>query len=308
MGERTAIEWADSTLNLQMGCDGCELWAPAKGIRLCYAGLQTERMLQRGPRKGWPPAFDRPAIFLERLEAALAWRDLTGTKRPEKPWLDGLPRVVFLNDMGDGFTASLPLDWLAPALARIAASPHRYLMLTKRADRQADFAARHRLPGNVWCGVSITSAQDARIRALGHTRAAVRYVSYEPVLAPAAVAPWANAGILWAILGGASGDCAPPTEIDVLRQTVEACEAHGVAPFVKQLGRYPVLRAVAPGIRGPAAIEAQRRIDLEWPEGTRFGNPTGRPSLNGRVVILRDRKGGDWTEWPEAFQVRRMPR
>jgi hypothetical protein len=29
MGRDTAIQWADSSLNLEMGCSGCELWNPA---------------------------------------------------------------------------------------------------------------------------------------------------------------------------------------------------------------------------------------------------------------------------------------
>lgn len=41
MGRETKIEWCDSTLNLQMGCDGCELWNPAAGVKHCYAGTLT---------------------------------------------------------------------------------------------------------------------------------------------------------------------------------------------------------------------------------------------------------------------------
>lgn len=36
MGKETAIQWCDSTLNLQAGCDGCELWNGSR--RSCYAG------------------------------------------------------------------------------------------------------------------------------------------------------------------------------------------------------------------------------------------------------------------------------
>ena len=58
MAKGTKIEWADDTVNAEMGCDGCELWDPKNKVRTCYAGLQTERMLSKGPLKGWPPAFD----------------------------------------------------------------------------------------------------------------------------------------------------------------------------------------------------------------------------------------------------------
>src|SRR2546425_994067 len=260
MAEHTAIEWADSTVNAEMGCDGCELWDPKRGIRICYAGTQTERMLRRGPRRGWPPAFDRPTIFPGRIERAASWKDLSGTKRKDKPWLDGLPRIIFLNDMGDSFTAVLPLDWLAPSLPIIARSPHLWLLLTKRADRQLTFVESHPLPENVWAGVSITSPQDPRMRYLLRTRAAVRWVSYEPALADVDFAKWMlcdacgdswsgcrearwngkiaccpecrhnREGINWLVIGGASvggasaqrnDDRSMPTDITVLRHAVQ---------------------------------------------------------------------------------------
>jgi hypothetical protein len=53
-------------------------------------------------------------------------------------------------DMGAGFTASVnPDDWLTPKLEVIAASPHRWLLQTKRIDRRAEYADRHELPPNV---------------------------------------------------------------------------------------------------------------------------------------------------------------
>jgi protein gp37 len=188
MGQHTKIEWADDTVNAEMGCDGCELWDPKNDIRICYAGVMTEQKLSKGPRKGWPAAFDKPTIFPDRIAKAARWNDLTGTARAgtdrykAKPWLDGMPRVIFLKDMGDTFTASLPLDWLAPYLPVMAESPHYWLFLTKRAKQQQEFSVRHQLPPNVWCGVSITSQQDLRLRHLMQTRATVRWVSYEPML------------------------------------------------------------------------------------------------------------------------------
>lgn len=239
MGKGTQIEWADDTVNAEMGCDGCELWDPKRSIRICYAGRQTERMLLRGPRDGWPPAFEHPTIFPGRIAEAARWKDLTGITRPEKPWLNGLPRVIFLNDMGDTFTASLPLDWLAAELPTMAASPHLWLILTKRADRLRQFSLRHELPPNVWAGVSVTSAQDQRLRYLMETRAAVRFISYEPVLGPVDLSPYVGE-LNWVILGGESGPEYQPMELSWLRSVVEQWRAAGVRVFVKQdSGRRP---------------------------------------------------------------------
>jgi len=240
MAKGTKIEWCDDTVNAPMGCDGCELWDPKKRVRICYAGQQTTRMLSRGPLKGWPAAFDQPTIFPGRIATAARRRDLTGTARPEKPWLDGMPRVIFVNDMGDTFTASLPDDWLAPELPVMAASPHYWLLLTKRPDRQRAFSLRHELPRNVWCGTSITSPQDQRLRYIMRTRARVRWVSYEPMLAAVDWRPWFEQGLNWLIVGGESGPGFTPMDVSWLTATVEQCREAGVPLFVKQdSGRRP---------------------------------------------------------------------
>ncbi len=146
MGKSTTIAWADSTLSLSMGCShGCCL---AGGH--CYAETWCRRY---AGRKGYCKDFRKPELFLHRLDEVLRWKDLTGTTRPgswnmegtsmkelPKPWLDGLPRVVFLNDLGETFDPQLPRDWLAdellaanafsghqgqkrPVLEQLAASP-----------------------------------------------------------------------------------------------------------------------------------------------------------------------------------------
>ena len=254
MAKGTRIEWADDTVNAEMGCDGCELWDPKNKVRICYAGLQTERMLSKGPLKGWPPRFDEPTIFPGRIAAAARWKDLTGTARENKPWLDGLPRTIFVNDMGDTFTASLPDDWLAPELPIMAASPHNWIVLTKRADRQREFSRRHTLPPNVWAGVSITSPQDQRLRYLMQTRANVRWVSYEPMLGPVDWRPWlggnGRVGLDWIIVGGASGPDFQRQVMDLtwLDDTVKQCRDANVPLFVKQdSGRNPGEQGRIPG-------------------------------------------------------------
>jgi protein gp37 len=240
MAKGTKIEWADDTVNAEMGCDGCELWDPKNKVRICYAGLQTERMLSKEPLKGWPPTFDQPKIFPGRIAAAARWKDLSGTVREKKPWLNGLPRTIFVNDMGDTFTASLPVDWLASELRIMAASPHNWILLTKRADRQREFSLRHTLPANVWAGVSITSPQDQRLRYLMQTRARIRWVSYEPMLASVDWRQWlggdGRVGLDWIIVGGASGPGYQSQMMNLtwLEDTVRQCRDANVALFVKQ--------------------------------------------------------------------------
>ena len=235
MSRGSPIEWCDDTVNPMMGCDGCELWDPARGLRHCYAGVLTEQRTRAGRVPGWPARFDQPEIFRGRVAKAARWPDLTARCRPTKPWLDGWPRLIFVNDMGDTFTASLPLDWLAPELPRMAATPHQWLILTKRPDRAAQFAARHPLPANVWMGTSLTTSQTrARLRALQRVSARIRFLSIEPWLGAAARLDLT--GIAWVILGGESGPGARPCDLAALRDLLAQCRTAKVAAFVKQLG------------------------------------------------------------------------
>jgi protein gp37 len=274
MAERTSIEWADSSCNAEMGCDGCELWVPKQGVKRCYAGTMTA---QYKGRPGWPEAFDKPKLFTDRIDKACHWKDLTGRKRIDKPWLDGMPRMIFLNDMGDTFTESLPVDWLADWLPLMAATPHVWLLLTKRATRMADFSKRHPLPPNVWPGVSITTMSTVkRVEGLFKVKGGgPRWLSVEPLIETIELTQRFEDGsyrdllngqffglqckgvngypdfvaktddeslpsINWVIVGGESGEGARPCDLAWIRAIVDHCRAEAVPCFVKQLGGNPV--------------------------------------------------------------------
>jgi protein gp37 len=179
MGIRTAIEWCDSTINPIMGCTGCDLRKEhCYAARLCtrYAGM-----------KGWPKSFDVPEFFPGRLEKAIKWSDLTGKDRPDKPWLNGLPRHIFVNDLSDGFCPDVdPWEWLAPAIPVMHLSPHVWMLLTKWPDRMLEFFDEWNkpIPSNFCFGVSVENqeAADERIPLLLQMPMAVRFVSCEPLL------------------------------------------------------------------------------------------------------------------------------
>jgi protein gp37 len=177
---------------------------------------------------------------------------------------------------------------------------------------------------NVWLGVSVEDQQraDERIPLLLRTPAAVRFLSCEPLLGPIRFrdVPGLNklpgvhiaegrspAGVDWVIAGGESGPGARPCQLAWLRSLVAQCRAAGVACFVKQLGAVPVIEPVPATLRGPAVLQAELAICARWPDGTRFGGWSGLPALNGRVAHLRDRKGGDMSEWPADLRVREFP-
>lgn len=313
MSQNTAIEWADSTLNLMMGCDGCELRNLQAGVKICYAGELVDRY---GGQKGYPKTFEEPELFLERLEPALKWKDLTGKERPDKPWLNGLPRVVFLNDMGDTFTESLPFDWLAPLLPKLAASPHIFMVLTKRPTRMKLFAEAYPLPPNVWPGVTVTSQKTLRrVETLLRVKSGgVKWVSAEPlwegVKIPIIGCPacgksenaWAPNFVICracreeiayppnriglVIVGGESGRTTNPFNIAWARSIIADCKATETACFIKQLGAVP--------------YEDDSHL-------------TGAPVDTSKLTRLpgaamKNRKGSDMSEWPADLQIRQFPR
>jgi protein gp37 len=238
MGQTTAIEWCDSTLNLEMGCDGCELWTPKTGEKTCYSGNLTQ--VYAG-NKGWPDSFDKPKLFPERLKEVEKWKDLTGADRPGKPWLNGLPRLIFLDDMGDTFTESLPIDWLAEHLPRLAALPHTIILLTKRANRMLEFSKTHPFPKNFWLLVSVTSAANYnRIEQLLQVRGGGAFgVSYEPAWGRIDLTEWLrDAKLRWVIAGGSSGLTAKPAHPDWFRDVRDQCQRANCAYFFKQWGEF----------------------------------------------------------------------
>jgi protein gp37 len=277
----TPIEWCDSSINLMMGCNGCELWDPTKGIRHCYAGALTERW---GGRKGWPASFDKPALFTERLPKALAWADLTGQARSDKPWLDGLPRLIFLNDMGDSFTEGLPTDWLDHLVPRLAASPHVWIILTKRPMRMLEWAKRQStsLPRNIWLCVSITAPGNLdRLRPVYELRALlpehVLGLSVEPLLediTPAVRRHYPDLArvVSWVKIGGESDQARAQDRtcpVERLRDLRDYFRGGDAAVFIKQLG--------------------------------------SKPTENAVPLRIRDGHGGDWQEWPADLRMREMP-
>jgi protein gp37 len=164
MSKSTKIQWCDSTCNPTMGCEGCELWT--KKVKKCYAGLLHVRFGANNP--GYSPSFEKLTFFRKRMPEAAGWSDLTGTKRQDKPWLDRLPRLVFVSDMSDALSKAVPFDYLEKQIINNVSSEagqrHHWLWLTKRPDRMAKFSALLKSrdinwPKNLWAGTSITSQE-----------------------------------------------------------------------------------------------------------------------------------------------------
>jgi protein gp37 len=87
----------------------------------------------------------------------------------------------------------------------------------------------------VWLGTSVENADYlGRLDALRRTRAAIRFVSFEPLLG--SVRDASLDAIDWAIIGGESGPRARPMNPEWVAEIRERCRIAGTAFFFKQWG------------------------------------------------------------------------
>ena len=249
---------------------------------VCYAHrlhLRNSGDVTRPEKKaniGYAPHFERVTKFPGRMSLAAGWADLFGKIRTSKPWLDYLPRLIFVSDMGDALSPEVDFEYLEKEVignvTGAAWQRHLWLWLTKHPNRMAEFGRwlgeRGRSwPDNLVALTTVTSAATAwRAEALQNVPSRFKGLSVEPL--------WDRvelplAGVDWCIVGGQSGDGAKLFDLDWALDLKRQCEAAGTSFFLKQLG------------------------SNAW--------------RNGERLRLRHGHGGDWIEWPPEFRVRQVP-
>lgn len=227
MAENSPIEWTDATWNPVAGCS-----LASAGCTNCYAMRMAARLEAMGVPKyaGLTKKSGGRAKWTGQIRC-----DESALKVPEK-WKK--PRKVFVNSMSDLFHEDVPEEFIAKVWEVMKTTPrHDYQLLTKRPDRMRKILSNPRfevLP-NVWVGTSVES-QDVvhRISELRETPAAVRFISFEPLIGPIESADLR--GIAWAIVGGESGPQARNMQEAWVLQIERLCRIHGTAFFFKQWG------------------------------------------------------------------------
>ena len=227
MAGQSDIEWTDATWN---PVSGCLMISP--GCTNCYAMRMAGRLhaMQHPSYKAVTRKSGNRQVWTGRihtndaaLEVPLRWRQ---------------PRRVFVNSMSDLFQDGVPADFIAKVWNVMErAHWHSFQVLTKRPDNMRDVLKQAKLPllPNVWLGTSVESAAYAhRIKILRTIPAAVRFVSFEPLLGYVG-RPSLN-GIHWAIVGGESGPSARPMDPEWVAVIQENCDKNGTAFFFKQWG------------------------------------------------------------------------
>lgn len=301
MGAKTQIAWADSTWPVINGCRRV-----TEGCRNCYAERLTGTRLKHnqwyagltestpnGPRWTGKWRLNEP-----HLDDPLRWRD---------------PRWVFPCDRGDMFFEPVPFEVIAKVFRVMhRAHWHRFLVLTKRPERMAEFARQYLWPSNVWAGVSIhdQASACAVLPELFRVRAANYFVSYEPAIGGA------NLRVINAGKGRKRGDrylnALTGASADVTAATLES------PGTVTERDCGPALGLVIVG--GESDQNAKGRpYDLSIPRHTiadcrSAGVPVFNKQLGscpvgdlGGVLALTHRAGADPAEWPEDLRVQQMP-
>jgi protein gp37 len=149
------------------------------------------------------------------------------------------PTVYFVNSMSDLFHEKVPFDYIRQVFdVMLRAQRHTFQVLTKRAERMAEFCRGVVVPQNVWLGVSVENRKHGvpRIGVLRGVDARVRFLSVEPLLED--LGGLDLAGIHWVIIGGESGRKARPMKPEWVESIKCQCDAAGTAFFFKQWGTW----------------------------------------------------------------------
>jgi protein gp37 len=221
----TSIEWTDATWNPVAGCT-----VVSPGCTNCYAMRMAARLDAMGMKKysGLTRKSGGRAVWTGKVR--LDRNSLTTPSTWRKP------RRIFVNSMSDLFHDAVPAAFIALVWKAMEAAPqHTFQILTKRPDRMAEITAPLPFLKNVWLGASVENVDYlSRIDDLRKVRAAVRFISFEPLLGSVAGADLT--GIHWAIVGGESGPRARPMSEIWVGEIEVACRKAKTAFFFKQWG------------------------------------------------------------------------
>lgn len=217
MSTQSKIEWTEQTWNPTVGCTKI-----SPGCKNCYAETMAKRLQAMGMH-GYENGF-RLTLMPERLAEPLERRK---------------PTIYFVNSMSDLFHEKVPFAYIRQVFDVMSRAPqHTFQVLTKRAERMAEFCRGIEVPPNIWLGVSVENRQHGipRIAVLREVDAFIRFLSVEPLLEN--LGKIDLRGIQWVIVGGESGARARPMRPEWVDGIKRQCDQAGVAFFFKQWGAW----------------------------------------------------------------------
>lgn len=336
MSDHTGIEWTDASWPIHAGCKeisaGCANCYAARLTATRLKGTEKYRGLAVVGENGHPHFTGETRLHAEHLKWPLRWR------KPRKIFVDDMSDLFYEGHSDDDIDRVFGVMWACLYMGPRDAEydGHIFQVLTKRAARMRDYLSSDRrrrwaqhaawLGGGedpdsvfdqtdgwqgphprIWLGVSCEDqrAFDERAPELAQIPAAVRFISFEPLLGPIDTRQSWERGLdaliggippgneratwlellgygsqAWAIVGGESGPRARPCNVAWIRSIVEQCSATGTPCFVKQMGA-----------QSRAAHDGHEAEDLRW---------------TGPMSATRGAHG-DPNQWPKDLRVREFP-
>lgn len=212
----TKIEWTDKTWNPITGCTKY-----SAGCAHCYAEVMARRLKAMGLKK-YQNGFEL-SLHEEALNEPLNWKKAHN---------------IFVCSMSDLFHKDVPFEFVDKIMEVIEMTPqHRYQILTKRAERMHEYFQTHKVPDNVWLGVTVECRSvKNRIDLLRSIPAKIHFLSCEPLLESLGILDLT--GIEWVIVGGESGQFARPMKEEWVIEIKKQVENQKSVFFFKQWGTW----------------------------------------------------------------------
>ena len=358
MSDKSAIEWTDATWNPLTGCARV-----SEGCRNCYAELLSATRLARAPKfegaatmtAGGPRWSGVVKFHADTLDHPVRWQ------RPRRVFVNSMSdtfhEAVGNEELDQMFAAMAAASWHRfQVLTKRPERARTYLNDPETPERVADrvltVAGSRRPSGlavasmfgvaeglrkgwrwplsNVWLGTSTEDQRtaDQRIPILLDTRAAVRFISAEPLLGPLlldyrhyigneeywdflkgergatvqhqAIAPRKTPALDWVIVGGESGPNARPMHPDWAESIRYQCVTAGVPFFFKQWGEWATVatKKQAEAV-GPRRTARERWLNYEGGHGF-HGDRVVLVRKVGKHAAGRVLGGREWNEAPDG--------
>lgn len=283
--KQSAIQWTGPTWNPWYGCKKV-----SPGCKYCYA----ERDMSRYNK-------DFKAVT----------RSKTGFNKPLS-WKD--PQLIFTCSWSDWFIEEAD-QWRKEAWEIIKSTPHHtYQILTKRPERITENLPEDWGPNgykNVWIGVSIESqSQIDRLNHFSDFGANIRFASFEPLIGRIDLFK------AFSMFEWECDKCQAILPQGHLQEVPSPCEKCGCIVVSPMGTPVPLDWAIIGGESGnETGKHKYREMQLEWMLDLSaqlqdvcipvFIKQLG--AYQAKKLGLKDRKGGDISEFPMALQLRQFP-
>ncbi len=229
---KTKIPWVKNadgsggyTWNPILGCTHA-----SAGCDHCYAEASAHKM-KSNPNRAIREAYED----LTFLRGGWTGKIKFMHERLEEPIKVRRASRIFVCSMSDLFHDGVETEWIEDVL-RVAyqCNRHDFILLTKRPARMAAYFKDHPVYPNLWLGVTCENQAriEDRLPILMGIKAAVRFVSVEPMLTAVRIPSWFSPD--WIVAGPENGAGARPCNSEWIYDLGMQCLDRGIPFFDKR--------------------------------------------------------------------------